>query len=199
MIRGLTVLSFLALLVGAVMIAPQTPGLAQSGEAEGLSAWETAYEVFSHPRCVNCHVPEDNRPRWSGPSYGPVPQYHGMNVIADATRARAAGMPCSACHGNQNLPFPKGAPGAPGWVLAPVEMVWWDKSSLEICEQIKDPERNGGKTVEEVADHVANDALVLWGWDPGPGREPAPHSADELASLLRVWADAGTPCPKSAG
>ena len=177
-------------------VSPQ----ATLSEAEALDTWEKAYEVFSHPRCANCHVPEDNRPRWSGPSYGDGPdgqgwQYHGMYIHADESRFGVESLACTTCHGQQNSKVPHGPPGAPVWMLAPVEMVWWQKSSAEICEQIKDPERNGGRTLEEVADHIGHDDLVAWGWNPGPGREPAPHSAAKLKAFVLAWAAAGAPCP----
>ena len=198
MLRVLTFVTVLSVGAFAMLTATMSGAQTQVSEAEGLAAWDKAFEVFSHPRCVNCHVPDDNKPRWSGPSYATKGPYHGMGIVADDTRKRAAGLPCSACHTKQNLPFPGGAPGAPHWALAPVEMVWWEKSSAEICEQIKDPERNGGRTVEEVADHVGNDELVAWGWSPGPGRQPAPHSAAETVAFLLEWQSAGAPCPSSA-
>ena len=46
---------------------------------QGLQAWQRIYEVISHPRCANCHVGPDNRPMWSGPSYGKS-RPHGMNI-----------------------------------------------------------------------------------------------------------------------
>ena len=46
-------------------------------------------------------------------------------------------------------------------------MAWVGKSLGEICEQIKDPERNGGKSMEELVHHMAEDSLVGWGWHPG--------------------------------
>ncbi len=187
-----------AVLCAAVLMRVATPdGVARAADADGLAAWDKVYEVLSHPRCVNCHVPDDNIPRWSGPSYNADPPHHGMNIVADDTRAKAAGLPCTSCHSKQNLPFPRGAPGAPGWQLAPVEMVWWEQTSAQICEQIKDPERNGGRTVEEVAEHVGHDPLVLWGWSPGPGREPAPYTPEEMAASLLAWHGAGAPCPAS--
>ena len=63
------------------------------------------------------------------------------------------------------------------------------------CAQIEDPARNGGRTIAAVADHVADDAVVRWGWAPGPGREPAPYSAAEVAAFLKQWDAAGAPCP----
>lgn len=160
-----------------------------------LEIWDRIHAVFSHPRCANCHVPEDNRPRWSGPSYGAEARYHGMFVHGGESRIGAETLPCATCHGAENAPVPHGPPGAGSWALAPVEMVWWDQSSAAICAQIRDPERNGGRTLEEVAQHVEHDPLVHWGWAPGPGREPAPGSAEALAEAIRAWSDAGAPCP----
>ncbi len=193
--RVLMLFGLIACATAAMLMASTSGAQAPPSKADGLEAWEKAFEVFSHPRCVNCHVPEDNRPRWSGPSYGAKAQYHGMNIIADDTRKKAAGLPCTSCHGVSNLPFAKGAPGAPHWALAPVEMVWWAKSSRDICEQIKDPARNGDKSLDEVVEHVRSDDLVQWGWNPGPGREPAPYSSAELADFLRNWVNSGAPCP----
>ena len=199
MIRVLTLMAVGGVGLLTMLAATMSDAQTDVSEADGLAAWAKAYEVFSHPRCVNCRVPEDNKPRWSGPSYAGKGDVHGMRVIADDTRSRAAGLPCTTCHMAQNLPFPGGAPGAKGWALAPVEMVWWDRSASDICGQIKDPERNGGRTVEEVADHIGHDALVHWGWAPGPGREPAPPSPEEAVAFLLKWQQAGAPCPAPAG
>jgi hypothetical protein len=68
-------------------------------------------------------------------------------------------------------------------------------SSLEICAQIKDPDRNGGRSLRDVAQHVRDDKLVGWGWAPGPGREPAPGSAEETSQAIENWMAAGAPCP----
>ena len=156
------------------------------------------YEVISHPRCSNCHVGDDNRPRWSGPSYGLTDggwRFHGMNVVSGESRTGAETQVCSACHQIANAPVPHGPPGAPHWQLAPIEMVWWQKSSAEICEQIHDPARTGGCDLVEVADHIGHDALVLWAGDPGPRREVPPHSAQDTVSAFLNWAASGAPCP----
>lgn len=165
-----------------------------NAESDGDGLWAPIYEVFSHPRCANCHVGPDNIPRWSGEHYGGS-KPHGMAVTGGPSRIGAESVLCSACHTAKNSPVPHGPPGAPIWLLAPVEMQWWDKSSQAVCEQIKDPQRNGGRTLAEVADHIAHDPLVLWGWEPGPGREPAPYSPSEVADFIRQWEAAGAPCP----
>ena len=74
-------------------------------------------------------------------------------------------------------------------------MAWEGRTVGEICAQIKDPSRNGGKTLAELQEHMAKDELVGWGWDPGPGREPAPGTQAELGALIQAWIDTGAACP----
>lgn len=161
----------------------------------GLAEWEKVHAVFAHPRCANCHV-EDEHPRWSGPHYGGT-RFHAFNVQRgdDGSGFGNAGLRCSTCHFETNSQVLHGPPGAENWHLAPAEMVWFGKTSAEICEQIKDPARNGDRSLQEVATHVRDDALVAWGWDPGPGREPAPGSAEETYEAILAWEAAGAPCP----
>lgn len=173
---------------------PQAQTFSASQTQAGLEAWARAYEVFSHPRCANCHV-EDGVPMWSGPSYGET-RAHGMLIGGDPDMQMGnPAATCNTCHGPQNALVPHGPPGNDVWLLAPPEMVWFSKTSPEVCAQIKDPERNGGRTVEEVADHITHDSLVLWGWKPGPGREPAPGTPEDMAAALMVWLQNGAPCP----
>ena len=134
----MTRLAFAAALAVLVMAPPA------GAQENGLELWAKIYSVFSHPRCANCHVGPDNIPRWSGNSYG-EPRPHGMHVSAGDSRIGAELMPCATCHGRRNSELPHGPPGAEKWLLPPVEMQWWEKSSREICAQIKDPARNGGR------------------------------------------------------
>ena len=120
-----------------------------------------------------------------------------MNVSGDESRIGAKAVACNTCHTKHNSKLPHGAPGAEVWALAPVEMQWFGKTSKEICEQIKDPERNGGRTLAEVAAHIDHDKLVHWGWNPGPGRDKAPYSKEELVSFVKQWEAAGAACPSS--
>lgn len=182
--------------------APSTPPASAAPTAApavdmvaGLAAWDDIYKVFSHPRCANCHSPDD-QPRWSGPHYGAT-RVHAFNVQRgiDGSGFGNTGMRCTACHFETNAPVMHGPPGADNWHLAPIEMAWFDQTSAQICAQIKDPARNGDRTLEEVAQHIRTDKLVHWGWAPGPGREPAPGSAEETYAAIEKWAAAGAPCP----
>ncbi len=163
---------------------------------EGLSAFMRVYEVASHPRCSNCHVGADNRPMWSGPSYGET-RPHGMNIIAGESRIGAESVLCSTCHA-----YNEGANDGPhmapqvamNWQLAPVEAEWFGKTAVEVCNQLRDPERNGGRDFMEIASHLDHDLILHWAWNPGGGREPAPYSLQEHVDDVLAWGVAGYPC-----
>lgn len=164
--------------------------------AAGLDAWTRIYEVTSHPRCSNCHVGADNRPMWSGPTYGKA-RPHGMNINAGDSRIGAETIQCSTCHAYREgvNDMPHAAPQvAMNWQLAPVEAEWFGKSSDEICNQLRDPDRNGGRTMVELAEHLNHDLILHWAWNPGGGREAAPYSLQEHIDDLLVWGVAGFPC-----
>jgi hypothetical protein len=74
-------------------------------------------------------------------------------------------------------------------------MAWQGKTVGEICVQIKDPARNGGRTLAQIHDHMATDSLVGWAWAPGFGRAPAPGTQKELGALLEAWMKTGAVCP----
>ncbi len=169
--------------------------------AQGLQAFERVYQVLSHPRCANCHVGADNIPMWSGPSYGKT-RPHGMNILAGASRIGAETLLCQTCH--RTFSTRESKPHAPphfglDWRLAPVAYEWFGKSPAYICAQLSDPARNGGRDWMGLARHLVADAghrgPVLWGWNPGGNREPAPYSLQEHVSDVLAWGVAGQPCP----
>jgi hypothetical protein len=43
---------------------------------------------------------------------------------------------------------------------------------------------------------VIKEPLVLWGWNPGPGREPVPISHEDFVTAMRGWIEAGCPVPE---
>lgn len=194
-------------LISAILLATAIPSIAANEKAvinpptegsisieQGLEAWKRIYEVVSHPRCANCHVGADNRPMWSGEHYGKT-RHHGMNINAGDSRIGVETIPCATCHTKQNTDVLHGAPGAEVWHLPPVEMEWFGKTSAQICEQLKNPETNGDRDLMALAEHVAFDELVHWGWSPGQGREPAPYSIQEHTNDMLAWGVAGMPCP----
>jgi hypothetical protein len=149
-----------------------------------------AGKVIQHPRCVNCHPAGDR------PLQGDASQPHQPLVVRGEDNLGAIGMRCTTCHGPANFD-PGRIPGHPQWHVAPIEMAWVGKSLAYICEQIKDPKRNGGKSMDQLIEHMAHDSLVGWGWNPGVGREPAPGTQAEFGELIKAWADSGAACPST--
>lgn len=168
--------------------------------ADGLAAWDTIQTVLSHPRCLNCHVGADNLPLW-GTVEAPD-RIHGMAINAGVSRSGAEGLSCNACH--QISTRPNVVPHAPphtgmDWRLAPLEFQWTDRSSAEICAQMRDPDRNGGRDAAGLIDHILHDAelvgFITWSFNPGAGRDPAPGSLQAHLEDMAIWTAAGMPCP----
>jgi hypothetical protein len=153
-----------------------------------LALFQEVGKVITHARCMNCHPAGDR------PSQGDDRHPHMPLVVRGVDNFGAIGMRCTTCHGPANFD-PGGVPGNPVWHLAPIEMAWVGKSLGQICEQIKDPNRNGGKSMDELLHHMADDQLVGWGWNPGVGRQPAPGTQKEFGALFKAWIDTGAVCP----
>jgi hypothetical protein len=145
-------------------------------------------KVLTHPRCVNCH-PAGDRPR-----QGEQGRPHQPPVARGADGHGVPAMRCSNCHQQANFD-PAGVPGHPEWHLAPREMAWEGKTLAEICAQIKDPTRNGGRSLEELIHHIGTDTLVGWAWAPGFGRQPAPGTQKQAGALVEAWVKTGAVCP----
>jgi hypothetical protein len=165
------------------------------GAERSRALFEEAGKVIQHPRCVNCHPASDQ------PLQGIEMRVHEPPVSRGEGDIGAPGMMCNTCHGEANVEIVgqadtiKSIPGHPLWHVAPIEMAWVGKTLGEICQQLKDPARNGGKTVDQIVDHMAEDSLVGWGWEPGAGREPVPGSQQVFGELMRRWAETGADCP----
>jgi hypothetical protein len=88
-------------------------------------------------------------------------------------------------------------PGAPNWGLPPrnMPMIWEGLTDRQLCEQLKDPKRNGNRTVNQIVQHMSEDKLVGWAWHPGEGRTPIPVSRVEFAAKVKEWAANGAACP----
>ncbi|SFI82644.1 hypothetical protein SAMN05216304_103650 [Bosea sp. OK403] len=147
-------------------------------------------KVLTHPRCMNCH-PATERPRQTD-----ARRLHQPVVVRGKDGHGAPGLECATCHGKQNYD-PARVPGDGHWALAPASMAWEGKTLGQICLQLKDQSRNGGRDLAAIVKHVTTDSLVLWGWKPGPGREPAPGTNAQFGALMQAWADSGAACPAS--
>jgi hypothetical protein len=145
-------------------------------------------KVLTHPRCMNCH-PAGDRPR-----QGDVRRSHQPPVTRGADGFGLPAMRCPVCHQAANFE-PGRVPGNPIWHLAPREMGWEGKTLGEICAQIKDPARNGNRSLEALVEHIGEDSLVGWAWTPGSGREAAPGSQKQAGALVEAWVRTGAVCP----
>lgn len=145
-------------------------------------------KVLQHPRCMNCH-PATERPRQSD-----ARRLHQPMVVGGKDGHGAPGLACTTCHGKQNFD-PAGVPGDGHWALAPASMAWEGKTLGQICEQLKDQNRNGSRDLAAIVKHVTSDTLVLWAWSPGKGRQPAPGTNAQFGELMQAWADSGAACP----
>lgn len=161
----------------------------------GLAAFETVRSVLQHPRCQNCH------PRGDAPLQGDDGHPHTQNVQRGPDGHGMVGERCTTCHGPMNPPDSYGIhqpPGiATGWRMPKPEerLVFVGVAPGALCEQIKDPKRNGGKDMAALRTHL-DDPLVTWAWTPGLGRTPPPVTRQAFLDAWTTWANAGAPCPK---
>ena len=149
--------------------------------------------MLEHPRCLNCH-PADRTPT-QGDDLHP----HSPTIRADTEGHGPPGLPCNTCHQVENTPTNvtpiESIPGHAHWMLAPPSMSWQGLSTAEICQQLKDPERNGKRTLAKIHEHLADDTLVGWAWSPGPGRQPAPGTQKAFGEIIAAWIATGAACP----
>lgn len=156
--------------------------------ARSQALFAEASRVIQHPRCTNCH------PNGDAPLQGDIAERHDPPVLRGPDDHGVVGLECTSCHQDRNLELSR-VPGAPKWALAPLSMAWTGKTTRQICEQIKDKARNGGKDLAAIVEHTKHDALVAWGWAPGSGRTPAPGDQARFGALMQAWADTGAECP----
>lgn len=176
----------LALLIPACSSNASTQGAAAT---HGVDAFANVARVLRHPRCLNCHPAGDR------PHVGDDARVHAMNVQRGDDGFGRVGQRCTTCHRDANQPL-AGVPGAPHWHLAPRSMGWEGLDDHALAEALKDRSKNGDRSLADLREHMSEDALVLWGWDPGPGREAVPVSHEAFVEALDAWIDAGAPSPE---
>jgi hypothetical protein len=171
------------------LAAPDSFSNLSDPAAQSAALFTEADKVLSSPRCVNCHPAGDR------PLQGDAQRLHQPPVARGSDGFGTATMRCSMCHQDANFD-PAGMPGHAHWHLAPREMAWQNKTAGEICAQLKDPARNGGRSLDDVATHIATDSLVGWAWAPGFGRASAPGTQAQLGALIKAWIQTGAVCPQ---
>ena len=192
--RLFTSIGFACLLLGTApradeLASPRSFERIPDRDARAAALFTEATKVMLSPRCANCH------PNGDSPLQGDDRMQHSPPVTRGPADQGVPGLLCTSCHQDRNLELAR-MPGAPGWHLAPEGMAWVGKKPAALCEQVKDPKRNGGKSLQQIVDHSAHDELVAWGWDPGHGRTPAPGTQARFGALIAAWVELGAGCPK---
>lgn len=183
-------------LLGRAVLAHDARTLAAPADFAGIAdpmARSAAYftelgKVLTNPRCTNCH------PRTERPRQGDEARLHQPPVFRGVDGFGLEAMRCATCHGAANFDAAR-MPGHAEWHLAPTQMAWEGKTIPEICAQIKDPERNGGRSLHDLIVHIGTDTLVGWAWAPGVGRTPAPGTQKQAGALVQAWVESGAACP----
>jgi hypothetical protein len=173
------------------LASPQSFSSIKDPQQRSAAYFTELSKVLTHARCVNCH------PSSASPRQGDTRRLHQPPVVGGADGFGVGGMRCNSCHQDTNF-NPGRMPGHAHWHLAPREMGWEGKTVAEICAQIKDPKRNGNRSLNELVKHIGEDSLVGWAWEPGFGREPAPGTQQEAGALAKAWVDSGASCPASS-
>jgi hypothetical protein len=155
--------------------------------AHAFNNFDNLAPVLTHPRCLNCHT------QYDAPRVGDEGRAHQPPVRRGMENQGVAGMRCTGCHRLRNNEA-SGVPGAPNWQLPRPSMGWDDRSPAEICRSLKDPARNGERTLPDIVMHMKEDPLVLWAWQPGKRRAPPPMAHPEFVALVEDWVAHGAPC-----
>jgi hypothetical protein len=160
----------------------------KSSRSESRAAWTQIQTVLQHPRCLNCHQAES-------PLQGDSRRTHLPRVIRGPENHGVGAMKCGNCHNELGNNLTSRTPGAPHWSLAPLPMLWQGLSGRALCRSLKDPNKNGKRSLDDIMTHMGTDKLVLWGWNPGRELEPVSIPHDEFMRTMRVWVDGGAVCP----
>jgi len=154
-------------------------------------AFLKAYAVLMSPRCMNCH------PKGDVPLQGDDSHLHTQGVKRGPDGKGLYALKCANCHQPQNTAGVHMPPGNPNWHLPPADMkmVFEGKTPRQLAAQLLDPKRNGGKTKQQLIDHVTSDKLVMGGWNPGDGRSLPPLSHEEFARQFKLSIDKGAYLP----
>jgi hypothetical protein len=174
----------------AASASPTAAKITDADRARSIEAFKQVASVLRHPRCINCH------PAGDFPRQGNEGKRHAMLVVRGPDDHGAPAMKCSSCH--QAVNQQNGIPGAPHWGLAPKSMGWEGLTDHELAEALKDPAKNGKRSLEQIFEHNVHDELVGWAWNPGAGRDTPPLTREEFAQALRTWIDTGALSPDPA-
>ena len=190
LIRILAILA-IALVIFAIANLHAAADNPKPDAAASAKAFLEIHKVFTSPRCQNCH------PAGDAPLQGDDSHVHLQNVKRGKDGHGVSAMRCETCHQTTNLAGDHMPPGNPKWGLPSPEhkMVFVGRTPAELCRQLKDPKQTGGRSLQQLLEHVANDELVGWGWNPGDGRALPPLSRSDTVAQMKIWIDGGAACP----
>jgi len=162
---------------------PATPKSAPDA-ADQAALFAAFVPVLRHPRCMNCHSQGDF------PRQGDDGHPHTMNVRRGSDGHGITAEKCSTCHQDHNLTGAHLPPGAPSGALPPPKtpMIWQGLSDAQLCASIKDRKQNRNRNLDQLVEHLTEDKLVSWAWNPGEGRNPVPMPHDEFAGKGKTMA-----------
>lgn len=156
---------------------------------ESKTAFMKAYNVFMHPRCMNCH------PKGDAPLQGDDSHIHTQNVKRGPDGKGLYALKCTNCHQMENTPGEHMPPGHEIWQLPPPElkMIFEGKSPKELAEHLKNNEFTGFKSwAEDLIHHVEHEPLVAHSWTYGT---PPPISHEEFVASVKEWIEKGAVIP----
>ncbi|HEX9510180.1 MAG TPA: hypothetical protein VF939_06830 [Puia sp.] len=156
-----------------------------------VKAFLYVYKVIMSPRCMNCH------PSGDVPLQGDDSHLHTMGITRGSDGKGVYAVKCANCHQPENTAGLHAPPGNPKWSMPPasMRMVFQGRSPRQLALQILDPRQNGGRTKEQLYDHMAKDDLVGWAWHPGDGRTLPPMTRPAFAEQVKLWLDKGAFSP----
>src|ERR1700734_4171993 len=158
--KKLSVISCIVLIAGLIALSFRPEPVEKNNyptlpkdSVGSTKAFMSVYKVLMHPRCMNCH------PSGDAPLQGDDSHVHVQNVKRGEDGKGKYALKCTNCHQDTNLAGENMPPGNPTWHLPrkDLPLVFQGKSTRELADQLKDPRRNGGKTFEQLLEHVAHD------------------------------------------
>ena len=189
-----TITFAVAFILAVIGIAISSTGVSRTeaaspgDQASSLAAWSEIATVLQNPRCLNCH-------QLDSPLQGDSRRVHIPHVVRGPDNQGVGAMRCGNCHNNMGNNPTSGTPGGLHWQLAPTSMLWQGLSSADLCRAVKDPKHNGNRDGAALIKHMEGEPLVLYGWNPGKGREPVPVPHEKLVEDMKIWVAGGMACP----
>jgi hypothetical protein len=184
----------LTAILAAIFFAPGSIGAEGKAaspfdRSASLAAWNNIAAVLQNPRCLNCH-------QLDSPLQGDSRRVHIPRVVRGADGYGVGAMRCGNCHNDMGNNPTSGTPGGLHWQLAPVSMLWQGLSTGDLCRAVKDPKLNGNRDGKALIKHMEDEPLVLYGWNPGKGRQPVPISHEKTVEYMKTWVAGGMECPQ---